>query len=169
MRLLVLDVDGVLTDGRLYLGEEGSELRAFHVQDGLGLVMLRDSNVPVAAISGRASRIVPKRLAEVGVEHCYMERTDKLRAMEELLAIYDLPFERVAYMGDDVIDVPVIRAVGLGVAVADAHPAARRWADWVTTARGGRGAVREVCEAILEARGLLRPLLDRWQAGMPDD
>ena len=159
VRLLILDVDGVLTDGRLILGDDGQEYKAFHSRDGHGLRMLQDSGIAVAIITGRTSQVVEKRARELGIEHLYQGRRDKLPALQELLALLRLRNEALAYVGDDVIDLPVMRRVGLAVAVGDAHPYVKRHAHWVTDAPGGRGAAREVCELLMRAHGTLEACL----------
>ena len=152
VRLLVLDVDGVLTDGRLYIGPSGEEFKAFHVRDGAGIVALRRAGVAVAIISGRSSAAVEYRAAELGIEHVHQGVADKGRALERLLAELGLDRSAAACVGDDTPDLPLLEAAGFAVAVADAHPAARAAAHWVTSLPGGRGAVREVCDLLLQAR-----------------
>jgi len=159
VRLAVFDVDGVLTDGRLILGDDGQEYKAFHSRDGHGLRMLQDSGIAVAIITGRTSQVVEKRARELGIEHLYQGRRDKLPALQELLALLRLRNEALAYVGDDVVDLPVMRRVGLAVAVGDAHPYVKRHAHWVTDAPGGRGAAREVCELLMQAHGTLEACL----------
>ena len=159
VQLAVFDVDGVLTDGRLILGDDGQEYKAFHSRDGHGLRMLQDSGIAVAIITGRTSQVVEKRARELGIEHLYQGRRDKLPALQELLALLRLRNEALAYVGDDVIDLPVMRRVGLAVAVGDAHPYVKRHAHWVTDAPGGRGAAREVCELLMRAHGTLEACL----------
>jgi 3-deoxy-D-manno-octulosonate 8-phosphate phosphatase (KDO 8-P phosphatase) len=152
IRLLVLDVDGVLTDGRLYFGPEGEALKAFHVRDGAGLVALRRAGVGVAIISGRDSPAVTLRARELGIEHLRQGIHDKGRALEELCAALGLRPEDCACVGDDTPDLPLFERAALAVAVADAHPALRERAHHVTTLPGGNGAVREVCDLLLRAR-----------------
>jgi 3-deoxy-D-manno-octulosonate 8-phosphate phosphatase (KDO 8-P phosphatase) len=153
VRLLALDVDGVLTDGRLVYGDSGEQLKAFHVRDGLGLRLLMDAGISVAVISARDSAPLRARVRELGLSHLLAGRDDKLQALDELLAQVQLPESACAFVGDDVIDLPVLRRVGLAVSVADAHPLVRASAHWVTQAGGGRGAVREVCDLVLEHQG----------------
>ncbi len=155
IRLLVLDVDGVLTDGRLYLLPGGDELKSFHARDGMGMRLLQTYGIKVAVISGRRSQVVTQRMAALHVEHVYQGRDDKSAALADLLETLDLQTPQVAYVGDDVIDVPVMRQVGLAVAVADAHASACAAAHWITRLPGGCGAVREVCDVILQAQGHL--------------
>ena len=151
IRLLVLDVDGVLTDGSLWYGAEGEALKRFHVRDGMGIRMLRHFDIPTAVISARPSLLVQKRMQDLRIDHWQVGKDDKCAVLAELLEKLSLQYEQVAYLGDDVLDVPVMRLVGLPVAVADAHPFTRRAAQWVTEALGGAGAVRELADAILLA------------------
>jgi 3-deoxy-D-manno-octulosonate 8-phosphate phosphatase (KDO 8-P phosphatase) len=152
IRLLVLDVDGVLTDGRLYYGPRGEALKAFHVHDGHGIVELQRAGVAVAVISGRRSPMVSRRCRELGIRHVFQGAGDKLPVLERLLKRLDLRAAECACVGDDLPDLALIERVGLSFAVADAVPAVRARADRITRARGGRGAVREVCEQLLRGR-----------------
>ena len=152
IRLLVLDVDGVLTDGRLYYGTRGEALKVFDVRDGFGLVALRRAGVEIAVISGRRSPAVAVRCRELKVRHVHQGVTDKLAVFERLRARLKLAPEACACVGDDIPDVPLMNAVALAFAVADAHPAVRRAAAVVTRQGGGRGAVREVCDLLLARR-----------------
>lgn len=161
VRLVVFDVDGVLTDGRLYLGDSGEEYKVFHVRDGQGLVMLRDSGVRIAVISGCSSRAVAERMVELGIDYVFQGQADKLEVFEALLNDVGLEPTEVAYVGDDLPDLPVMRQVGLAIAVADAHPWVKQHAHWQTRLPGGQGAVREVCELLMEAQGMLASLLMR--------
>lgn len=150
--LVVFDVDGVLTDGRLYLGDDGTEFKAFHVRDGHGFKLLREAGIKVAALSGRRSAAVTRRMDELQVDIFRQGCQHKGQDFADLLAHFGLAGERVAYLGDDVIDLPAMQLAGLPVAVADAHAAVRAAARWVTTLGGGRGAARELCDLIVEAR-----------------
>ena len=149
IRLLVLDVDGVLTDGRLYFGPRGEALKAFHVRDGVGLQQLQRAGFKVAVISGRRSPMVAARCRELGVRHVLQGVGDKLAALTRLCARLQLTPAACACVGDDLPDVPLMRVAALSFAVADAHRVARRAADVVTRLPGGRGAVREVCDHLL--------------------
>lgn len=149
--MLVLDVDGVLTDGRLYFGPRGEALKVFDVRDGYGLVALRRAGVEIAVISGRRSPAVGARCRELGVRHVHQGVTDKLAAFERLRTRLRLAPAACACVGDDLPDMPLMNAVALSFAVADAHPAVRRAAAVVTRRGGGRGAVREVCDLLLGA------------------
>jgi 3-deoxy-D-manno-octulosonate 8-phosphate phosphatase (KDO 8-P phosphatase) len=152
IRLLVLDVDGVLTDGRLYFSAQGEELKTFHVRDGAGIVQLLRAGLQVAVISGRDSRAVERRMAELGIAWVRQGVHDKLSALRELLDILGLGPQAVACVGDDTPDVPLLETARLAIAVADAHPAARERAHYVTRLPGGQGAVREVCDLLLSVR-----------------
>jgi 3-deoxy-D-manno-octulosonate 8-phosphate phosphatase (KDO 8-P phosphatase) len=151
IRLLVLDVDGVLTDGRLYFGPRGEALKVFDVRDGYGLVALQRAGIAIAVISGRRSGAVSARCRELGIRHVYQGVADKLAVFERLRRRLKLAAGACACVGDDLPDVPLMSAVALGFAVADAHPAVRRAAAVVTRQGGGRGAVREVCDFLLAA------------------
>lgn len=152
IRLLVLDVDGVLTDGRLYLSASGEELKVFHVRDGSGLVALQRAGVTVAIVSGRDSPAVTRRAAELGIRHVRQGVVDKGAELDRLLGELGVAPEELACVGDDTPDAPMLRRAGLAIGVADAHPALLASAHWVTRAKGGRGAVREVCDLLLSAR-----------------
>jgi len=162
IRLLALDVDGVLTDGRLWFGNQNEELKAFDIKDGLGIKWLQRSGVAVAIITGRRSELVARRARELGIEHVIQGREDKLVALNTLRAELGVELREVAYIGDDLPDLSAIRAAGLGITVADGHPFVARHAHHVTAQRGGAGAVREVCELILHARGQLDALLEGY-------
>jgi 3-deoxy-D-manno-octulosonate 8-phosphate phosphatase (KDO 8-P phosphatase) len=152
IRLVLLDVDGVLTDGRLWYGPEGEALKAFDVKDGHGIVLLRD-HVDFGVVSGRPGKTSQRRLEELRVKHLVFGERDKLAGYAKL-AHLGVPDDEVAYMGDDVNDVPLLRKVGLAACPADAHREAREAAHLVTAAPGGHGAVRELCDLVLRAKGL---------------
>lgn len=151
IRLVLLDVDGVLTDGRLYYGPEGEALKAFDVKDGHGIVLLRD-RVDFGVISGRPGKASQKRLEELGFEHLVFGERDKLEGYAKLAHLGFADAE-VAYMGDDVNDVPLLRKVGLSACPADARPEVKEVVHFVARSPGGRGAVRELCDLVLKARG----------------
>ena len=152
VRVLVLDVDGVLTDGRLYYGPRGEALKVFHARDGAGLKRLAAAGVPVAVISGRRSAMTRLRCRELGIRHVLQGVQDKAAALRTLCARLRLEPADCACIGDDTPDIPLMRLAGLAYAVADAHPEARQAAHRVTTLPGGQGAVREVCDHLLAAR-----------------
>lgn len=165
LRVLCLDVDGVLTDGRLLLGDNGVEYKAFFSRDGHGIKMLMSGDVMVAVITGRRSQLVADRMAALGVEHVYQGHERKLPVFQRLLEDLGLAASQAGYVGDDVLDLAVMRACGLAVAVADADASVRDAAHWVTPSPGGRGAVREVCELILKAQDRYQAAIDRWLGG----
>jgi 3-deoxy-D-manno-octulosonate 8-phosphate phosphatase (KDO 8-P phosphatase) len=150
--LLVLDVDGVLTDGRLWFGPDGETLKAFHVRDGLGIKRLREAGIEVAVISGRSSTAVARRMAELGVAQVLQGVSDKGRALADLLTRLGRSASETACLVDDTPDLPMMQAVGLPAAVADAHPDVLAAAEHVTALGGGNGAVREFCDWLLDAR-----------------
>ncbi|MBL4781174.1 MAG: HAD-IIIA family hydrolase [Porticoccaceae bacterium] len=153
IRLLVLDVDGVLTDGSIYYGNSGDELKAFNIQDGLGIKLLQGAGIEVAIITGRSSKLLSRRSDELGIERVIQGREDKLTALNELLADGSYELDEIAYMGDDLPDLAVIRRVGLGMTVANASTTVAEHAPWQARRDGGRGAVREAAEFILQAQG----------------
>ncbi|EEP90321.1 3-deoxy-D-manno-octulosonate 8-phosphate phosphatase [Yersinia kristensenii ATCC 33638] len=155
IRLLICDVDGVMSDGLIYMGNQGEELKAFNVRDGYGIRCLITSGIEVAIITGRNAKLLEDRANTLGITHLYQGQSDKLVAYNALLAALKCLPEQVAYIGDDLIDWPVMAQVGLSVAVADAHPLLIPKADYVTQIKGGRGAVRELCDLILLAQGKL--------------
>jgi len=153
IELLALDVDGVLTDGSIYYGNDGEELKAFSIKDGLGIKLLQDAGIRVAIITGRRSAIVQRRATELGIENIVQGREDKHQALQELCQSLNIALENCAYMGDDLPDLGAINRCGLGLTVANACAAVRTAADWQSQYNGGCGAVREACECILDARG----------------
>ncbi len=153
VKLAVFDVDGVLTDGKLILGESGNEYKSFHVRDGHGLVMLLESGCNIAVITARSSKIVAERMESLGIKYVYQGEKDKGARLMKLIEELGLAREQIAYVGDDVIDLPAMTKVGLAIAVADARPEVKEHANWVTEDQGGQGAVREVCEFIMKAQG----------------
>lgn len=161
-KLMIFDVDGVLTDGRIYVNEGGEESRAFNVLDEQGMKMLRASGVQLAIVSTRVSRAVEVRAAATAVEHVFQGVDDKLEVFTRLLETLGLEREQVGYMGDDINDIPVMRRCGLSVAVPDSASLIRETAHYVTTTRGGRGAVREACEFIMQIQGTYDRQLARY-------
>ena len=152
IRLVLLDVDGVLTDGRIYFGPEGELMKAFDVRDGYGIVLLRD-HLDFGVISGRPGTATRRRLEELGFKHLVFSQVDKLASYRQLVHL-GFSDQEVAYMGDDVNDLPLLRRVGLSAAPADARPEVRAAVHFVTRGAGGRGAVRELCDLVAAARGL---------------
>ena len=163
IKLLVLDVDGVLTDGRLWYGNSGEELKAFNIHDGLGIKLLQRAGVDVAIITGKTSQLVTRRGTELGIKHIVQGREDKLIALRALATELNLALEKIAYVGDDLPDLSAIAAVGLGIAVANAMPYVAQHAAYKTVRSGGDGAVREICDLILQAQGKLEAVLERYQ------
>jgi 3-deoxy-D-manno-octulosonate 8-phosphate phosphatase (KDO 8-P phosphatase) len=155
VKLVVFDVDGVLTDGRLLLGDNGVEYKAFHSRDGHGMKMLGGTGVELAIITGRRSQLVAERMASLGIVHVHQGHASKLPVFVKLIADLDLAESQVAYVGDDVVDLGIMARVGLAVAVANAHPLVLERAHWHTVNDGGRGAAREVCDLIMYAQGTL--------------
>jgi len=162
IRLLILDVDGVLTDGSIILDNAGNEYKAFHVRDGHGIKMLIRAGINVAIITGRNSKVVERRARELGITDVFQKCFDKRIAYRKLLGQYGLTDAEVACVGDDIVDIPIMLTAGLPVAVADATPEVRKYAALVTRNRGGRGAVREVSDLILRARGLWKEILNEY-------
>jgi 3-deoxy-D-manno-octulosonate 8-phosphate phosphatase (KDO 8-P phosphatase) len=162
IRVVIFDVDGVLTDGSLFLGDDGQEYKAFHSRDGHGMKMLRATGVEIAIITGRSSQVVEHRVADLGIQHVYQGQRDKLAAFEDILETLQVDPPAVAYVGDDVVDLPVMRRVGLAVAVQDAHALVKQHAHWQTPHGGGRGAARDVCELIMEAQGTLSEQMQHY-------
>ena len=155
IKLLVFDVDGVLTDGRLIVGDDGQEYKAFFSKDGLGMKMLLQTGVKIAVITARTSEVVIHRMQSLGIKHIYQGQLEKLPAFEKILTELNLSTEQAAFVGDDVIDLPVMLRAGLAITVADAHPLVKQHAHWQTPQCGGRGAARDVCELIMQAQGTL--------------
>jgi len=159
VELLVLDVDGVLTDGGILMDDDGRELKRFHVRDGHGIKLLQRHGVPVAVITGRSSRVVAHRAEELGIAHLFQGYERKAPAFRDLLERVNVAPEAVAMVGDDVVDLPIMVQAGLAVTVPNAHPEVGRRAHWCTGCAGGQGAVREVADRLLRARGLEESIL----------
>jgi len=155
IKLVIFDVDGVLTDGSLFLDNNGMEYKAFYSRDGLGMKMLQKTNVKIAIITGRSSEVVSHRMKSMGVEHVYQGQDDKLIAYEKIKSELQLSADEIAYVGDDIVDLPVMKKVGFAIAVQDAHPLVIKHAHWQTPHTGGRGAARDVCELVMEAQNNL--------------
>ncbi|MFT7223898.1 MAG: 3-deoxy-D-manno-octulosonate 8-phosphate phosphatase (KDO 8-P phosphatase) [Cellvibrionaceae bacterium] len=155
IKVLVLDVDGVMTDGKLIFTNGGEEIKTFNVKDGHGIKSLQNIGLPVAIITGRCSDIVARRAKELGIRHLIQGREDKLTALEELLASVDnvSEFQHIAYMGDDYPDLPVIRRVGFGTSPADGHWVVKQNSHWISDFNGGGGAVRQLCDLLMLAQG----------------
>ncbi|MCI0654986.1 MAG: HAD hydrolase family protein [Methylococcaceae bacterium] len=162
VRLVIFDVDGVLTDGKLIFDESGREYKCFNTKDGHGIKMLRNSGVETAVISGRKSRAVSLRMSSLGVQHVLQGRDDKRAAFDELCAALSVSPGQVACVGDDLPDLPLFIRAGLAIAVADAHIAVRQRADWCTSLPGGCGAAREVCDLVMQAQQTLEPSISAY-------
>ena len=162
IKLLLLDVDGVLTDGRIIYDNQGNELKAFDVKDGHGLKMLQRAGLKIGIITGRSSDLVARRARELGIEILYQRALNKLEPYLEILAEQGLTDDQVAYVGDDIVDLPILRRVGFSATVADANPDVSPYVDYVTKCPGGRGAVREVCDLLLKAQGKWLELTARY-------
>nr|VFK11301.1 MAG: 3-deoxy-D-manno-octulosonate 8-phosphate phosphatase (KDO 8-P phosphatase) [Candidatus Kentron sp. LPFa]VFK15830.1 MAG: 3-deoxy-D-manno-octulosonate 8-phosphate phosphatase (KDO 8-P phosphatase) [Candidatus Kentron sp. LPFa]VFK33491.1 MAG: 3-deoxy-D-manno-octulosonate 8-phosphate phosphatase (KDO 8-P phosphatase) [Candidatus Kentron sp. LPFa]VFK67447.1 MAG: 3-deoxy-D-manno-octulosonate 8-phosphate phosphatase (KDO 8-P phosphatase) [Candidatus Kentron sp. UNK]VFK71920.1 MAG: 3-deoxy-D-ma len=161
IRIVVFDVDGVLTDGSIYLDSRDNEYKAFHVRDGHGMKMLMESGVEIGVITGRDSPVVTRRMTELGITHLHQGCGEKRPVFEALLKRLGLAATDAAYMGDDIVDLPVMRRAHLAISVADAHPLVKQYAHWLTPSAGGRGAAREACELILSAQGALAHRFER--------
>lgn len=162
LKLLILDVDGVLTDGKLFFDNQGQEYKAFHARDGHGIKLLRQSGVEVAVISGRKSASVALRMKNLGIELVYQGHEDKRAAFQEIINKLGIKHEQAAHVGDDVLDLPIMVRVGLAIAVNDANFAVKERADWCTSLNGGQGAVREVCDLIMQAQGTFDQVIDTY-------
>lgn len=167
VEFLLLDVDGVLTDGRIVLDDHGVETKSFDVTDGHGLKMLLRAGIETGLVTGRTSRVVEHRAFELGIREVHQGVKDKARVVSEILRRRELSPEKVGFVGDDIVDLPVLLQVGLAVSVPDAPPYVRERSHWVTTRPGGRGAVREICEAILRAKGLWEAATRRYFSPSP--
>lgn len=153
LKLLILDVDGVLTDGKLFFDDQGKEYKSFHARDGHGIKLLRQTGVEVAVISGRKSHSVELRMRSLGVGLVYQGHEDKIGAFEEIIRKMGITPDQAAHVGDDLLDLPIMTRVGFAIAVKDANFAVKQRADWCTSVPGGQGAVREVCDLIMQAQG----------------
>ena len=156
VRLVAFDIDGVFTDGRFHLADDGKETKVFHTQDGFGVRQLLKVGIEVAVISGRRSKAVEKRMAELDVKHVILGCADKMAAFDDLTAQLGIAIDDCVFVGDDIPDLPLLSKVGYSIAVANAVSAVREYCDYTTHASGGNGAVREVCEIILAARSEAR-------------
>ena len=162
IRLIAFDIDGVMTDGGLHYTDDGHELKTFNVQDGLGLKLLQGAGLELAIITGRSSGVVARRAADLGIGHVFQGIGDKRTVLDQLRTGLGLDWAECAFMGDDLIDLRAMAACGLAIAPANARTIVQAQAHWITTAGGGRGAVREAAEFILEARDLLSAALARF-------
>jgi 3-deoxy-D-manno-octulosonate 8-phosphate phosphatase (KDO 8-P phosphatase) len=164
VQLLILDVDGVLTDGSIILDNEGNEFKVFNVRDGHGMKMLMMRGVKVAIITGRYSKVVERRARELGITEVYQRCHIKSVAFDDIIEKLGIKEREVAYMGDDIVDIPLFRRVGLPIAVSDAAEEIKAFSVMVTKNRGGKGAVREVCDLLLKAKGYWDDLMGEYLA-----
>ena len=163
IKLLILDVDGVLTDGKLFFDEQGKEYKSFNARDGLGIKLLQKAGIRVAVISGRSSKPVALRMEMLGIDLVYLGQTDKGHAFREIIAKVGCTPEQAAHVGDDLIDLPVLLQVGLAIAVQDANAQILPYVDWQTQLPGGHGAVREVCDYLLQVQGKMAELIETFK------
>ncbi|MFP4225337.1 MAG: KdsC family phosphatase [Desulfobacterales bacterium] len=162
IQLLLLDVDGVLTDGAITYAEDQTETKVFNVKDGLGIKMLHQSGIRTGIVTGRSSAALLRRCRELGIQMIYDNIKDKGAVFDRISQETGLPASAIAFMGDDLPDLPMFKKAGLAIAVADAHSMVCEQADIITEKCGGRGAVREVCEMLLKSKGLWDPLIKQW-------
>ena len=162
IKLLLLDVDGALTNGSIIYNDNGVETKVFNVKDGLGIRLLMETGIKIGVVTGRSSKALRHRCKNLGIEHIFDGINDKSGALNIILDRTGVTAEEIAFIGDDLPDLPLMKRVGLSIAVADAHPTVLATSDMVTSAKGGAGAVREVCEAILKAQGLWEKILERF-------
>jgi 3-deoxy-D-manno-octulosonate 8-phosphate phosphatase (KDO 8-P phosphatase) len=163
IKLVIFDVDGVLTDGGIYFADDGREIKKFNVKDGLGLSWMASTDITVAIITGRNSPIVAERMKALNINHVYQGRMDKSATYHNLLQALQLTHEQVAYVGDDAIDVPIMKECILPISVADGHESAVSVAKWVTNNKGGYGAGREVCDLLLKAQNKMKDVMNFQQ------
>jgi len=163
IKMLILDVDGVMTDGRIIMDDEGREIKNFHVRDGHGIKVLQRYGIKVALLTGRKSKVVEYRARDLDIKDVYQKVYNKKEVFEKILKKYKLSAEEAAFIGDDIIDVPVLKSVGFSVAVADAIDVVKKSVHYVTENQGGNGAVREICEMILKAQGKWPEIAARYE------
>jgi len=162
IKLVIFDVDGVLTDGSLFLSDDGQEYKAFNSKDGFGMRLLQEAGIEIAIITGRESTLVKLRMEELGITQVMQGRREKGPALDEMMEKTGLTIEQIAYVGDDVVDLPIMSRVGLSIAVQDARPIVKKHAHWITESPGGRGAGRDVCELILEAHNKWDDIINKY-------
>jgi 3-deoxy-D-manno-octulosonate 8-phosphate phosphatase (KDO 8-P phosphatase) len=162
IKILILDVDGVLTDGRIFIDDSGNELKGFNVRDGHGIKLVIRGGIEVIFLTGRKSRVVEHRARDLGVEEVYQKALNKKEVLDQILKEKKVSAVTVAYIGDDIVDIPVLKKAGFSVAVADAHEDVKKIVDYITRMKGGEGAVREICEIILKVQGTWDGLVDRY-------
>ena len=163
IKMLILDVDGVMTDGRIIMDDEGHQLKNFDVRDGHGLKIIQRYGIEIVILTGRKSEVVNHRAHDLGIEDVYQGALNKKEVFQKILLKHNLAASAVAFLGDDIIDIPVLRQVGFSAAVADAVDVVKKSVDYVTSHQGGRGAVREICEMILQAQGKWHEIAERYE------
>ena len=162
IKLVIFDVDGVLTNGSLFYGDDGQEYKAFNSLDGHGMKMLQESGVLIGIMTGRTSDVVTHRMKNLNITHVYQGKLEKLPAYEELVKKLSLTPDQVAYVGDDVVDLPIMLRVGLAITVPSAHELAKKHAHWVTSKAAGAGAAREICELVMKAQGTFEQAMEKY-------
>jgi 3-deoxy-D-manno-octulosonate 8-phosphate phosphatase (KDO 8-P phosphatase) len=162
LRVLIFDIDGVMTDGSLFYADGGEEMKAFNVRDGLGIKLLQKAGLTAAIITGRRSKLVEQRARDLGIAHLIQGADDKAAAFAGLLSSCSVTAEQAGFVGDDIVDLPVLKRCGLAIGVADANEMLQQHVHYVTRARGGHGAVREVCELVLQAQGALERVMEPY-------
>ena len=162
IQLLLLDVDGVLTDGSIIYDDEANEIKVFNAKDGFGLKLVMSAGIKVGLVTGRTSKALHRRCRDLGIRYIYDGVQQKARLLDKITAETGVAADNAAFIGDDLPDLPLMKRIGLSIAVADAHELVRHHSDWVTSAPGGRGAVREVCDAMLKARGDWEKMLEQY-------
>jgi 3-deoxy-D-manno-octulosonate 8-phosphate phosphatase (KDO 8-P phosphatase) len=163
IKILMLDVDGIMTDGRIIMDSEGREMKNFDVRDGHGLKMIQRYGVEIVILTGRTSQVVEHRARDLGITEVYQGALNKKEVFQQILLKHHIGPETVAYMGDDIVDIPVLKQVGFSASVADALEIVKQYVDYITIKPGGRGAVREICELILQAQGKWPELAARYE------
>ncbi|CAB1277255.1 3-deoxy-manno-octulosonate-8-phosphatase KdsC [Candidatus Nitrosacidococcus tergens] len=162
IKLVIFDVDGVLTDGGLFFNSNGQESKVFHSRDGHGMKMLQNTGIKIGIITGRTSDVVSRRAKDLGIAYVYQGQKVKLAAYKKLINKLKFKPYETAYVGDDIVDLGVMKQVGLSIAVQDAHPLVKEQAHWITPNIGGKGAARDVCELIMKAQSTLQPQLEQY-------
>jgi len=162
IQLLLLDVDGVLTDGSIIYSDEDSETKVFNVKDGYGLKLVMSTGIKVGLVTGRTSKALHRRCRDLGIKYIYDGVQQKAQLLDKIVLETGVDADNTAFIGDDLPDIPLMKRIGLSIAVADAHEMVRDYSDWITSAPGGRGAVREVCDALLKARGHWEKLMAKF-------
>ena len=162
IKLLILDVDGVLTDGKIIYTDSGEEIKRFDARDGHGLKLLMRAGIGVALLTGRKSKAIMHRARDLGIEHVYQKATNKIAVYEKILTRSKLSDKNVSFVGDDLVDIPVLKKVGFSAAVPDAVPEVKEIVDYVTSKNGGEGAVREICELLLKAQNKWKKVTEKY-------